>query len=201
MDRFLAKLGIRKGTFQLTLAEYNFRLGDFVEGSLDFELKKPYEARCLWVELRATQRISTPRPRRVKREVGWRTEFENNSRTLSLYKYRKELDGHHLYDQGHHSFSLPLPSSLEESQPASDVARAAELVQTVFSGIPFKRWPVRWWVEARLEIPWSLDVTALTEVKVQNPPVDTSPRKRFCPACGKRRDAHDAFCAYCGREL
>ena len=201
MDRFLAKFGITKGDFDLTLTNNNYSLGGVVEGTLDFHLKMPYEARCLWVELRASQRISTPRPKRIRRENGWRTEFENFSRTLSLYKHRQQLDGYHLYDQGHHAFSLPLPKSLEESKPASDVAQAAELVQTIFSGVPFKRWPVRWRVEARLEIPWNLDVTAVREIQVRESPLGKVARKRFCSTCGEKRSPDDAFCAYCGREF
>ena len=118
VDRLLRKLGLGKGRLDLELVADEYYLGDYVDGSLTYELKKPEEATELWVEVRATQSITAPREvYRQHLRGGPRREVENRTSTFSLYEKRLQLDGHHLYDTGSHTFRIPLPEVIATPRP------------------------------------------------------------------------------------
>lgn len=215
MDRFLGKIGLSKGTLALELEHPTYHLGQEIRGSAKLELKKPYEGQRLWVRVKATQRVTKPKPTRVRRNDEWKNEIQSSTSTLVLYDYKLELDGHHYYDQGEYPFRLPLPCELPKTEPDSDLVKAAELVQVVFSGVPVSRGPIKWQVDAKLEIPWSLGVSAKKSIQVaerpkqafqaappSSAPAASGPRKkRFCGSCGQKREAEDQFCQHCGRKF
>lgn len=204
MDRFLKKVGISKGDLSINLDSSRFFLGDTLSGSVDYRLKKPAEGKKLWVEVKATQKITQPRPTRVRRDDKWVTELHSSTRTLTLFQERRQLDGYHLYDQGSYRFEIGLPPELPQTAPESDLAKAAEMVQAVFSGIPVSRGRIKWRVESRLEIPWALGVSDVQDLRVDGPlpgPPVPAGGENFCGECGKPRQPRNKFCPHCGRKF
>ena len=128
MDRIFSKLGLSKGSLEIQLPPERFIFGGDVEGSVIFALKKPCEGKALWVELKATQKLTMPKPFRVRQETGWRNEIRRSTNTHILYQYRANLDGYHLYDVGKYSFCLPLPTELQQTEPSSEITKAADLI-------------------------------------------------------------------------
>ena len=211
MDRFLSRFGISKGNLELEFPKSHYYLGTEVLGRLTFRLKNPSEARVLWAEIRATQRITEAKPMRVRSEGKWEREIRKTSTNHTLYKYRVDLDGHHLYDEGEFSFSLPLPEKLEGNHPKGDLGQTAELLQGVMTGIPVSRGPIRWFVEAKLEIPWGIGISDKKEInvlpaldgskKIRGPLDPNKAEKRFCGECGQKREVEEKFCQYCGQKF
>lgn len=210
MDRLLRKLGLGKGRLDLDLVANEYYLGDYVDGSLTYELKKPEEATELWVEVRATQSITAPREVYRQHLRGRpRREVENRTSTFSLYQKRLQLDGHHLYDTGSHNFRIPLPEVIATPRPEPEA--------------PFHTWTdwgkprglvhysrVKWEVRAKLAIPWSLGVSDRQTLFVterppgKQRPIPAPPRrsgKNFCGGCGGQRAQKDNFCPHCGRKF
>ena len=174
-------------------------MGDRISGTVNYELKKPTEGRELWVEVRATQRISQPKPMRVRRDDRWTTEIRRSTHINTLFKERLELDNYHLYDQGSYEFEIQLPPRLPETAPNSDLAKAAEVVQAVFSGIPVERGAVQWAIEAKLHIPWSFGVSDKKSIEVREQ-LSSRPAS-FCGECGEAREARHKFCPFCGTQF
>lgn len=210
MDRLLRKLGLGKGRLDLDLNASEYYLGDWVDGVVTYELKKPEEGTGLWVEVRASQSVSAPREVYREHLRGRpRREVENRTSTFTLYEKRLQLDGHHLYDIGSHDFRIPLPEAIASPRPDqetpfhswSDWGKPRGLVH-------FSR--IKWQVRAKLVIPWSLGVSdrKTLYVKERAPgevgPTSAPPRptgKNFCGGCGTQRAPGDHFCSRCGRKF
>lgn len=204
----MSKIGISKGTLDIALDQPLFVLGATVSGAVSYRLKKPAEGRVLWVEVRATQTITQPKPVRVRRDESWTTEIRRSTQTNTLFQRRQELDDYHLYDQGSYRFEIALPQALPKTTPDSDIVKAAEMVQSMFSGIPVMRSPVTWSVEAKLEIPWSLAVSDKQRFEVSESPLPPSSRfspptsaSNFCGECGEKREQGHKFCPNCGEKF
>jgi hypothetical protein len=211
VDRFLRKVGLGKGRLDLELTSSSYPLGDNVEGTLSYELKKPLEGKELWVEVRATQRVTAPKEV-TKIKLRGRNErvVKDKTSTLVLYEHRQKLDGHHLYDVGSHQFRLPLPPVIAIPNTGS-ASPTAKLLKLLKGGDLVRCGPVKWQVLAKLEIPWSLGVSDRKKIQVTespltgNPPhTPTPPRqagKNFCGSCGHQRGPADNFCSSCGQKL
>ena len=210
MDRLLRKLGLGKGRLDLELSSTNYMLGDSVDGSVSYVLNKPEEGTELWVEVKATQNVTAPRE--VVRHYGAggsRREVENQTSTFVLYEKRLQLDGHHLYDSGSHTFYIPLPSSISSPHPRLETPFDSWLYWGRPRGLVHYG-HVKWHAKAKLVIPWSLGVSDSkkfyvvrridTDVKTPAPPSRPA-GKNFCGGCGTRRSDGDGFCSHCGREF
>ncbi len=210
MDRLLRKLGLGKGRLDLALNATEYYLGDWVDGVVTYELKKPEEGTGLWVEVRASQSITAPREvYRQQRRGRPRTEVENRTSTFTLYEKRVTLDGHHLYDIGSHNFRIPLPDVIATPRPDHEALHHSWTGWGKPRGlVHFSR--IKWQVRAKLAIPWSLGVGDRKTLYVKERsadefgPTSASPRpagKNFCGGCGTHRNSDDNFCPHCGRKF
>jgi hypothetical protein len=211
VDRFFRKIGLSKGRLDIELTDSSFPLGDCIEGKLSYQLKKPVEGKELWVEVRATQRVTAPKEVTKVRLRGKNERVvEDKTSTLVLYEHRDVLDGHHLYDVGSHLFRLPLPTVIASPYPDSATPNDKWLRRTQRDKL-VRYTRVHWQVRAKLEIPWSLGLSDKKKIYITQKPVpeDSAPLtapprkagKNFCAGCGQQRESTDNFCSQCGRRF
>jgi hypothetical protein len=136
--------------------------GGELRGTLKLALSEPSEAKRLMVGLRATQKSVSY----GKGPSGIRTATAN---TVELYRFDAEVGGARRYHQDSVAFVLPVPPDALDhgikhpDGKLGDVARAVSAVAGNATS------PVQWQVVAWLDIPWSQNVKASTDIVVKKP--------------------------------
>lgn len=154
--------GFGVGDIQIELNKDHYKLGESVEGVIVLKLKKPLKA----TRLLATVQVTRHTRRRTSIGVGAKSEV----RTSNFLDIPVEIDGEREYgatgDAERFPFSVPLPQERPGQEAVDQLPELAKSVlgaavkmnmggSTTYSSK----------VEARLDIPWAVDLTE--EAKLQ----------------------------------
>lgn len=149
--------GIGVGSLAIHPAAEHTPMGGTIRGKVRLELEEPTELEGVTLTLVAKQeRTALQKDANGKRSPVRQTE--------TLYSYDVPLASGGTYSTETFSFSVPVPSKLEEKVEASgalgDVLKLAQGLQAMTRG------PVQWSLHATAEVPWKRNVRSALDVSI-----------------------------------
>lgn len=154
-ERFLRKtLGVGQGQLRLRLVKTNVRAGERLVGRVELAPVEPLDGRSLRVGVRAVQAV-------VERNFDRRGVSVTN-REHVLYDHFIELDGQRTYRAEGFDFTLTLPSAQPQTggRGAMPDGALGDVVKLVEALRDTRHLPIKWVVQARLVVPWKIDLSA-----------------------------------------
>jgi hypothetical protein len=137
--------GIGEGKIDIVLGKNSFHPGDTIKGKLILELNSPKKAKEL--------RVSIVGERKVYRRGKRKTE--------TVYRAPVVLGREKEYKSGEYDFEIAVPD-MKHGQAPDGIA--GELVKAAsFIGGPT---PVRWYLDAALDIPMSMDISKKLDLNI-----------------------------------
>lgn len=137
--------GIGEGKIEIILDRVNYSLGDTVKGTVKLELKSPKKAKELRVKL-----------------WGERSRAgKSKSNKEIIHEFTLRLDGEKEYSSGEYQFEIALPK-LPEPKLEGKVGEILGVAQTL--GLVAS--PPRWYIQASLNLPMSIDITKTVQLNV-----------------------------------
>jgi len=148
--------GFGKGKIEVFLEKYNFSHGETIKGRITLKLKKPVQAKALKVglvgEKATTQYGKTPRG-----------GMSSSHRKTHFFDFKMPLDGEKEYLEGKYNFEIKIPANvLQTPSPGGAVGDIVKGIQ-LLSGKDVK---ISWYVIAKLDIPFGLDVSKKVQVNI-----------------------------------
>lgn len=146
------------GTLKLRLVSRDAAIGETLRGRVELTLPRVVEADRLTVSVFAMQRV-----------VG--VDYLRKSATLSTRKLpvvRRdlELSGDAIYSSGGHDFALVVPK-VQWGAPVPIPDALAQVVGVVSAITTPVRFPLEWFVEARLHRTWKIDLKERIGIHVE----------------------------------
>jgi hypothetical protein len=162
--------GIGEGKTDIILDKTSYSLGDTINGKVVLTLNSPKKAKELrlrfWGERNVREMIS---------------EYDSKSHTFVkrpknhtgvVYEMKLTLDGEEEYSGGEYQFQVKIPG-LQGKQPndlvggnAEGVKTAIEAVANIAQEFGMVPSPVRWYAQASLDLPMSLDINKKVQINV-----------------------------------
>ncbi len=144
--------GFGKGKIKIELEKFNYSPGETVKGKLILNLKKPIEARGLYVEFIGEQRTS--------QNIG----VKRSSQTRRVYDFKQTLDGEKEYPAGQelvYPFEIKIPENTkhelnEKVEKALAIAKTIGLMSNYTS----------WFIIGKLDVPLSIDISKKIQITV-----------------------------------
>lgn len=142
-----------KGKITISLDKYEYRAGETINGTITLSLKKPVNAKGLFVGLEG---ISSQ-----TRYVGKRSSTQYSK----VFEFKKPIDGEKLYPTGERSypFQIIIPANLQanlsiDNPMLGTVIKAAQILSGSVSRI-------RWYVTANLDMP-GFDISKRVQINI-----------------------------------
>lgn len=136
------------GNIQIIPEKTNFNYGETITGKIILNLKKPKNARGLYVVL-----------------IGERRNMmgSKNTNRQRICELPIPIDTEKLYNIGTHEYSfniqIPQENKIQGNETAAAVMQMAQSVGDMFS-------PIRWFIEVKLDIPKAFDIRKVIPINV-----------------------------------
>ena len=143
--------GFGEGKVDIVLEKNSFKKGETIKGKVVLDLKKPKKAKELRIKLfaeRETSRTDSKGRRVKKKEV--------------VYSFPLQLGGEKEYSSGSYDFEITVPEIKEGEVPEGAAGEVLKAV-SFLAGTPSAP---RWYLEASLDIPMSVDITKKVQIGV-----------------------------------
>jgi len=142
--------GFGEGKVDIILEKNNFNKGEKIKGKVVLDLPKPKKAKELRVKLYAMREA-------------WKTiSGKRRKSTEEIFSFPMKLDGEKEYTSGEYEFEIMVPELKEGELPGGAAGEALKAV-AFLAGTPSAP---RWYVEASLDIPMSVDITKKVQINV-----------------------------------
>jgi hypothetical protein len=141
------------GKMELTLEKLNFARGETIKGHAKLTTQRPIKARGVFVRIYAVEES-----RGTKGSTSTRTVFD----------FQQPLEqGEKEYSGGEYDFELVVPGGTGAQMPQlPQEAQMAVAALGMLGGIGMRTSFVKWFVEARLDIPGGRDVSRRVQINV-----------------------------------
>lgn len=137
-------LGIGEGKLDIKINNYNFKYGETIKGQVFLELNQPKKAKQLRIVLTAE-----------------RKQYSGKStKTITVHRVFISLDGEKEYRTSTYNFEIKIPAYEEKQLPEGllgDITKAISALSNT---------SLRWYLDASLDIPMSMDVSKKIEINV-----------------------------------
>ena len=148
--------GFGKGKIEMTLNKYGFGFGETITGTVNLQLKKPYQARGLYVMLLGEEITK----KQVRGSDGhMRTETHRHT----IWDQKIPLGGEQEYSGGQYNFQLPTPAQAPYAQAPGGTMGNVVQAATFLTGQNRRH---EWHVIAFLDIPKGFDVKKKQQVNI-----------------------------------
>lgn len=141
--------GIGEGKIEIMPEKMNYSYGETVKGKVKLELKAPKKAKELRIML--TGERSAP-------SLGRRRGTERQT----VHSFKLVLDGEKEYSSGEYDFEIKLPAMPTAKRPEGVAGTLTDVAQ-VLGAVPG---PIRWYLDASLSMPMSLDITKRVQINI-----------------------------------
>ena len=143
---------LKKGKIEIVVSRMNYLFNETISGTVKMQLNKPIEARGMRVKLVAEQEVY------VRQHNGNYTK-----QTKTLYEFTQPLDGAKTYsiEPVEYKFDIKTPASLSQQGGIG-----MQLVSSGMSLLGTRPGPIRWWLDASLDIPKGFDVSTRLQITV-----------------------------------
>ncbi|MFH1664242.1 MAG: hypothetical protein ABH986_05580 [archaeon] len=152
--------GFGKGKIELVLEKYNFKQGETIKGKVSVKMNKPTKAKELRVLFAGEKTTSSS-------SVSFGSTRDNTKKTKKVFVHRFEmpLDGEKEYTQGEYPFEIAIPAGILEAGGSLPEGAAGTAIKTIqfLSGSSSR---IQWFVEAKLDIEKSFDVSKKVQINV-----------------------------------
>lgn len=148
-----------KGTLSITVDKFDFSLGDFIEGTVSLKLKNKLEAKALTVRLVC------------EKEYEGRDSKGHIQKTVHrLFDFAVPLDGEKEYDAEeksyHFKIGIPQEKPVDAAVDTAITAMPELLAKMVNAIAASSKITMYWFLEARLDVPWAVDLTEKVQINV-----------------------------------
>lgn len=145
-----------KGKVDLELNKFNFSIEEVIEGTAKLQLKKPVKAKGFFVVIFAeliTQKANV-------RGVGMST----STNVKRAFEFKQQLDGEKEYDLQpfEYKFKINVPNQNNQAKMDGPMASVASAIKMFTVGNQH----VKWYVEAKLDIPGGFDVGKKVQINI-----------------------------------
>lgn len=149
------------GKITLHLPRYQYSPGEIIDGGISLKLKKPTKARGLYIILYGEQKTtrSTYRNGHYSRSTYWERIFE----------FKLPLDGEKEYTSSplEYNFKINIPKNiLQNASKMPEMGGITGTLVKVASAMSGRYRDIRWYVEARLDVPWAVDVKKKAQLNI-----------------------------------
>jgi hypothetical protein len=149
--------GLFEGGIELLTDKTSYVFGDVVTGKIRLKLKQPKKANAL--ELR----FYGEKSKGVSISIGPSQKRTESNATERINDVRITIDGEKEYFNQEYPFEFTLPKQNPVGLPESELAKTAMQVVSAFSGGTIN---VKWFLEAHLDIPMSIDINKRIQLNV-----------------------------------
>jgi hypothetical protein len=142
-----------RGKLKIELPKYNYTPGEVVEGVLKIKLKKPIQANGLFVRLYGEKK--------TRHYSGGKTRH----RTEKIYDFEQPIDGEKEYLDHDltYKFEIKLPETLDQNTMPEGTMGQVVKAMNVLSNRTTR---IKWFVQARLDIPKAIDMRKNVQINV-----------------------------------
>lgn len=145
-NRYRRKMfGFGKGKLEVSLSTKNVDYGGIIDGTASLELKEPQQARGFIIEVLAIK------------ERPSNDDYSDVKDTDILFRASQPLMGEGQYTTQPYQFSFKIQIPQESQIPGARVGTLGR----IFGGVR-----VKWYINAKLDIPGGRDVSKKVEIKV-----------------------------------
>jgi len=138
------------GKMELTLEKLNFTRGEKVKGHAKLTTERPIKARGVFARIYAEEE----------------THGSKSTNTHVIFDFQQPLEqGEKEYSAGDYDFELRIPAGANAPQLPQG-AETAVAALNMIAGTGFKTTFVKWYVEAKLDIPGGRDVGKRLQINV-----------------------------------
>jgi hypothetical protein len=138
----------RRGRLDITLQNTKYIRGDTISGTVTLTLRKPVKARGISISLigEGKTRVTTPTTGRSQIQAYATTV----TCTMRFYNSEQQLDGEKEYGEGqeHYFFEIKIPANVLDYR------------SRIIGG-------VRWYLLAKMDIPYGLDITKKLRITIR----------------------------------
>lgn len=140
-----------KGDMTIEIDKYNFTYGDMIQGKAKLKLKKPQDARGVFIGILAE-----------KKTVQY-TSKGSNTRWDTVFDFKEPLDGEKTYGTSpyEYDFEIKVPQAQEGKAPQGWLGGAAQAMQFLAG----RSSSVRWYLIAKLDMS-GRDVSKKVQINV-----------------------------------
>jgi hypothetical protein len=150
--------GIGEGSIDIVLEKLNFSPGDMLMGTVKLKLNSPKKARNLRVRFWGERKVKTSKQQYDSKSHQFvKTPISSNE---IVYEFTVTLDGEKEYTSGDYPFQIKMPDYSEKKPDVPGLEVAAEVAQTL-GVLPS---PVRWYLQATLDLPNSFDINKKVQI-------------------------------------
>lgn len=144
----------------LELERFDFKPGDIIRGTVYLSLDKPTKSRKLAVSLLGKMRSS-------HRD----SDGDIHSQDQTVYDFTLPLDGEREYRDGQYIFEIKIPSDILQMNQAGQLLQSSMEEKlgglgSILGKVMTGQRPVRWMVQAYLDIPMKLDVKKSQDIVI-----------------------------------
>jgi len=148
--------GLGAGKITLKLNKMNFGAGETIDGTAILKLKNPTKAKRFYVKLFAEKRVSKMR--------GGKQSYH----TEKVFEFEQNLDGKKEYPTRplEYTFSLKVPRDSSVGVTDERIKNVIGAISQVASVFGASTGTVKWYVEARLDMPLKFDVSKKIQINI-----------------------------------
>jgi sporulation-control protein spo0M len=156
--------GIGEGKIDIVLEKLDYSPGEMLMGTLKLQLNSPKKARNLrvrfWGERNVKKsRRSAPGTANMGPSSSGRQLVDANE---IVYEFTVTLDGEKEYTSGEYPFQIKMPD-IPGKTPES-LGGATEMAAGIAQTLGLTPSPVRWYIQASLDLPMSLDINKKVQI-------------------------------------
>lgn len=146
--------GLFDKEIELALEKTYFKPGELIRGHISLTPKRPVKARQLRVFFFGERTV------RVM-ERNNKGRMQSHNRTDTVYRFEQKIDEEKEYSNAEYDFEIKVPETLFQALPEGALGTAVKVFQ-MFQGSS----PVKWYVEAQLDIPMGFDIKKKVQITV-----------------------------------
>lgn len=149
--------GIGEGKIDIVLPKTSYVCGEAIKGKLILTLNQPKKARGLRVELRAE--------REVYKNIIKKGRVNRVKSIETVYKYVLPIKGEGEFTSGEYDFEIVIPPEASQwISPQSPAINLGPISINIFSPPP-----LRWYINASLDLPLAFDINKIVMITVSLP--------------------------------
>ncbi|MDD4250754.1 MAG: hypothetical protein PHX27_01015 [Candidatus ainarchaeum sp.] len=163
-----------KGKIELNLNKFNFTQGEVIEGNLKMKLKKPANAKGIFLTIFAEQTTQNANiggigvfgmqpisGRKTSTSIGG---IGTSKTTTRAFEFTQQIDGEKEYgiQEYNYDFKINVPNQNTQSKMEGPMSGIANTLKMFTIGNQY----TKWFIEAKLDIPKGIDVGKKIQINI-----------------------------------
>ena len=152
--------GIGEGKVDIVLEKLNYSPGETIKGTVKLQLNSPKKAKELRVRFWGERNVRTTS--RTFDSASHKSVERPTTRKDIVYEFKLTLDGEKEYTGGEYQFEIAVPKIPEPPKLEGTAAMLVGIAESLGAAPS----PVRWYMNAILDLPMSFDINKTVQINV-----------------------------------